>query len=525
VSQPAQKAEPIPRTGLRRLGLSQRLAAAFAVIGIVAAAATAVSVWAYVRLSNARHDVVDQIDPARLQVQLLLDAYLNQETGVRGFVLSGNRSFLAPYTDGLSEATNARRSLGPLLAHNRAALTLLAAVDQQARAWSDQFALPAIAQPNTYSSPDRLNASKTFFDTLRADFANLDASLVQSRAEDIHNLHQSADILAVVLVADLIILVVAGVGAWLMLGAWVTHPVERLTGDVRQVAEGHLDHQVSPSGPPELEQLGADVDSMRRRLMDELREVQKARAGLADANSELEHLNADLARSNLELEQFAYVASHDLQEPLRKITGFTELLRRRYGDQLDERAKQYMDFAADGALRMQVLINDLLAFSRVGRTTERFVPVRLEDALDDALDNLDALLSETGTTVDADPLPSVSGDRALLAAVFQNLISNAIKFRSKDAPRIHVGCRETDGSWLLDLTDNGIGIESRFAERVFVIFQRLHTKEAYAGTGIGLAICKKIVEFHGGRIWVDTEHHPGTRICWTFPEEERHEHR
>jgi light-regulated signal transduction histidine kinase (bacteriophytochrome) len=166
---------------------------------------------------------------------------------------------------------------------------------------------------------------------------------------------------------------------------------------------------------------------------------------------------------------------------------------------------------------MQVLINDLLAFSRVGRTTEKFVPVALGDALDDALANLDTLVSETGAAVAADSLPTIAGDRALLTAVFQNLISNAIKFRSYESPSIRIGCRQNDGTWLLDLTDNGIGIEPRFAERVFVIFQRLHTKEAYDGTGIGLAMCKKIVEFHGGRIWVDTDYRSGTRICWTFP--------
>jgi len=519
VSRPADETRPIPGTGLRRLGLRQRLGVAFAVIGVVAIAATTVSVWAYARLSAARHDVVDQIDPARLQVQLLLDAYLNQETGVRGYVLSGQQSFLAPYTDGLTEATNARNALGPLLAHNGTAQRLLAEVDQRAKDWSDQFAGPAVAaaNPKAFGSPENQNTSKALFDQLRIGFANLDAALVQSRAQDVQRLHQSAAILAAVLIADLAVLVLAGVGAWLMLNSWIARPIERLSGDARQVAQGRLEHPVTPSGSPELEQLGADVDSMRRRLVEELRRVQQAQAGLADANAELEHLNADLARSNLELEQFAYVASHDLQEPLRKITGFTDLLRRRYGDQLDERAGQYMDFAADGATRMQVLINDLLAFSRVGRTNEKFVPVSLEDALDDALVNLDTLVSETGATVESDPLPTILGNRALLAAVFQNLISNAIKFRSDEPPRIHVGCCQADGSWRLDLVDNGIGIESRFADRVFVIFQRLHNKEAYAGTGIGLAICKKIVEFHGGQIWVDPKHRSGTRICWTFP--------
>ena len=517
MSEPARDASPAARRGLSRLGLRSRLVIVFAVVGLIAVAATTVSVWAYVRLSDARHDVVDEIDPARLQVQLLLDAYLNQETGVRGYLLANRPDFLAPYTDGLQQAKSAHDALVPLLAHNRAARRLLATVDEQARAWSDRFAIPSVSAPAANGSSAQQTLGKDLFDALRGDFSQLDASLLKSRGEDISRLHQSATILGVVLVADLVVLVGAAVAAWFMLRAWITRPVERLGGDARQVAEGYLDHPVHPSGPPELEQLGLDVDGMRHRLLEELSQVQVAQAGLAGANAELERLNADLTRSNIELERFAYVASHDLQEPLRKVTGFTELLRRRYGDQLDERAQQYIDFAADGAVRMQALINDLLAFSRVGRTTERFVPVNLDDALADAVDNLEMVINERQAKVEADPLPTISGDRALLAVVFQNLLSNAMKFHSDEAPTIHIRAHRQKGEWLVEMADNGIGIEPRFAERVFVIFQRLHRKEAYEGTGIGLAMCRKIVEFHGGRIWVDTDYSPGTRICWTLP--------
>jgi light-regulated signal transduction histidine kinase (bacteriophytochrome) len=251
---------------------------------------------------------------------------------------------------------------------------------------------------------------------------------------------------------------------------------------------------------------------MRRRIRDEFNAVEEARELLAAQA-------AELARSNADLEQFAYVASHDLQEPLRKVTSFCQLLQRRYQGQLDERADQYIEFAVDGAKRMQQLINDLLAFSRVGRTTDEFVEVDCDEALDRALNNLETVLDDTGTEiVRATKLPTVEGDPSLLAALFQNVVGNAVKFRGEAQPRVEVSAERTDGEWSFRVADNGIGIEPAYGERVFVIFQRLHAKELYPGTGIGLALCKKIVEFHGGRIWIDTEAAAGTAVCWTLPE-------
>jgi light-regulated signal transduction histidine kinase (bacteriophytochrome) len=290
----------------------------------------------------------------------------------------------------------------------------------------------------------------------------------------------------------------------------ITRPLDRLSADARMVAAGHLDHLIAATGPSDLRVLADDVEGMRHRLSAELI-VADERRRLLDEQTE------ELRRSNAELEQFAYVASHDLQEPLRKVASFCQLLQRRYGGQLDERADQYIGFAVDGATRMQVLINDLLTFSRVGRVSNRLGPVDLEQAFAAALDSLSLAVAEAGAEITRDPLPAVHGDRTQLGMLLQNLIGNAVKFRDPDRPpRIHLAAEQDGETWRFAVADNGIGIGPEYAERVFVIFQRLHTKETYPGTGIGLALCRKIVEFHGGTIAVDPEHRPGTRITFSL---------
>ncbi len=287
--------------------------------------------------------------------------------------------------------------------------------------------------------------------------------------------------------------VVIVIGAALLLGllsrAAITRPIAALAAACRRITEGSFDETISPPRrPKDIRNMAIDVENMRKRIVEELAVSQGAQA-------QLDEQAAELRRSNTELEQFAYVASHDLQEPLRKVASFCQLLEKRYGDKLDERGIEYIGFAVDGAKRMQALINDLLTFSRVGRLGTTETEVQLDATLDAGLANLAVAIEETDAEIvrPAQPLPQIVGDPMLLTMLWQNLVGNAIKFRHKDRrPRIAIDCAPGtgthDGQWLLSVADNGIGIPEEFSDKVFVIFQRLHGRDVYAGTGVGLAL-------------------------------------
>jgi light-regulated signal transduction histidine kinase (bacteriophytochrome) len=263
----------------------------------------------------------------------------------------------------------------------------------------------------------------------------------------------------------------------------------------------------------------------RDQLKKDAEELLRANASLKDEISRrketekaLQSTLSQLERSNAELQQFAYVASHDLQEPLRMISSYVKLLERRYKGRLDNDADEFIAFAVDGAKRMQGLINDILQLSRLGTREKSLKTTNCEAILQEALTNLRASIDNCCAQVTHDPLPVMTVDPTQLVQLFQNLVGNAIKFRGKDDPRIHISARPSDGWWLLSVGDNGIGIDPKDSNRIFGIFQRLHGRGEYSGTGIGLAICRKIVEGHGGKIWVQSEPGKGATFFFTLPQ-------
>jgi signal transduction histidine kinase len=504
-----------PKPGLSSAGtwpLSRITGVAVLVTALLAVLSVIVGSLAIAGLSDARDRVTGRLDPATFQALRLDTALVNQETGVRGFALSAQPSFLQPYYTGLAEERAATASLRSLLSREPAADAVLAQVSGLAQAWRARYAAPTIKTVQDGGKPITGGADqgKAAFDSLRHAVGVLQADIARARASGQASLRRAATMLIAVCISIAVVLVLIVVLLALGLRTAAIRPLSRLAAEARQVAGGDFQHEVEPSGPREIREVGADVNRMRERILQELSALQATHA-------DLEARSRDLQRSNSELEQFAYVASHDLQEPLRKVASFCQLLQRRYAGQLDERANQYIDLAADGAKRMQALITDLLSFSRVGRDGRPFAPVPLAAALGQAMATLSDEIETTGARIEVGALPVVLGEETLLTAVFQNLLSNAVKFREPQPPHIAVSARKDGVSWLVTVADNGIGIAPEFADRIFVIFQRLHGKDKYPGTGIGLAMCRKIIEYHGGRIWLDTSADAGSRFRFTLP--------
>ncbi|HYD63612.1 MAG TPA: response regulator [Noviherbaspirillum sp.] len=257
--------------------------------------------------------------------------------------------------------------------------------------------------------------------------------------------------------------------------------------------------------------------AMQRELAAQNRQLEQEIAVRRIAEQVLARRTDELARSNAELEQLAYVASHDLQEPLRMITSYLQLLEQRYKDKIDADATEFIEFAVDGAKRMQKLIDDLLSYSRLGSRAKPFQPTASAEAVNDAIRSLRVAIEEANAEITTGWLPMVMGDAAQLAQLFQNLIGNAIKFRRNRPPHIHIFAEDAGGSWCFSVKDDGIGIAPEYFDRIFVMFQRLHSRGTYQGTGIGLALCKRIVEHHAGRIWVESVPAEGSVFKFTLP--------
>jgi signal transduction histidine kinase len=480
-------------------------------------------------------ELLDDVGPMRRAANDLLSSLVTQETAVRAYVLSGAEGELAPYVTSIE----AQRSHTAAVANARAATpeirALVGRVSSLADTWRTTVAEPAIAAVRRNDpGAGQLIVSTTAigrFEEVRRAVEELQVITERLRDDAVASIRGTSTTLLFVLIVAVILVIAGGVALLVFLQRAVIGPVTDLAAEVREVADGNYHREIAVAGSPELERLARDVDSMRRRIVADLAEVQAARGEIERTNALLEQQAAELVRSNGDLEQFAYVASHDLQEPLRKVSSFCQLLQRRYAGQLDERADQYIEFAVNGAQRMQRLINDLLAFSRIGRVTTGFTDVDLGRVVADLAADVAGQAPDVEITWA--PLPVVRGEEALLLTLMANLIGNSLKFRRPDVPpRIRVRCRkiaaghqgtavadaqQDAGDWEIGVEDNGIGIDAEFADKVFVIFQRLHGRDDYPGTGIGLAVAKKIVEYHGGIIWIDREYAGGAAIRFTLP--------
>ena len=514
---------PVNVFRVRAWTLRRRVIALCLTVGVVLIALGVVAATSAATNNRRIDTLVNRTGPMRTAAESLNTAIVNQETGIRGYAISGDRANLKPYNDGLAAQNQLVAQLDRLIGPTGDPQIRSALAEVQARsdAWRETVAMPVITAVES-QGPDAGKAlvdaaSTARFDALRQAVADLQHAILVVRQASVDAARRSGNTLISIQIATAAVIILAGAALLLLLDRLITRPVIELAEQVRAVAAGDYDRHISSTGSPELAALAADVEGMRRQIAAELTEVREARGQMEWINDQLKAQAEELTRSNRDLEQFAYVASHDLQEPLRKVASFCQLLQRRYAGKLDERADQYIAFAVDGAQRMQRLINDLLAFSRIGRLTAGFTDVDLNRVLTDVKSQLEARAGEDASIAWSD-LPTVEGEEPLLTTLFVNLIGNSLKFRRPDVPPVVTVSAARDGDdWRITVRDNGIGIEPEFADKVFVIFQRLHARDAYEGTGIGLAIVKKIVEYHGGRIWLDLHVDEGTTVNFTIP--------
>jgi len=502
------------KSRLSALSVGQLLSLTIGVLLVLAAAGIGLALVASFRLSDQRSILLDQVRPSNRASLELENALVNEETGIRGYLITLESQFLEPYGHGLATEAAAYKTLE---AHQHEVGSPVpaevAAVRVAARRWQHDFVSHALSAPRRTVAhgvaPD--SRGRRLFNTVRSRIAILQTTLEAKDEKARTGLDDAATALDVLLVFAAVLVLGSLAVAGLALRRTIISPLSRLGAGARRVSGGDFHAPLPiPEGPREVRELTAEIETMRERIVHELAQVDAAR-------ERLERQALELSRSNADLEQFAYVASHDLQEPLRKVASFCQALQTRYRGRLDERADQYIDFAVDGAKRMQTLINDLLAFSRVGRDGRQHRPVALADALAGAREALADLVEDTGARIETGELPVVQGDESLLRSLFQNLLANALRFHGTESPVVRVSAQRLDGDWEIAFSDNGIGIEPEYAERVFLIFQRLHGRDAYEGSGIGLALCRKIVEYHGGRIWLDTDHGAGASFHFTLP--------
>ena len=329
--------------------------------------------------------------------------------------------------------------------------------------------------------------------------------------EDTSRIQQENNWLIVFMISVLLLVILLN---YVIVNRHILRSLDSLQKGTGIIGSGNLDYSLDESSKDEL----GDLSRAFNRMTVNLKAVTASRADLEQEVAERKRAEEELARSNRELQQFAYVSSHDLQEPLRMISSFVQLLERRYKGKLDQDADEFIGFVVEGTSRMQRMIQDLLTFSRVQSRGVVFAPVDANQVFEKTVFSHQMMIKEAGAVVTKDELPTVMGDETQLSQLFQNLIDNAIKFRrAEETPKVHISAQRKGNDWEFSVQDNGIGIDPQYFDRIFIIFQRLHAREAYEGTGIGLAVCMRIVERHGGRIWVESEPGRGSIFHFTLP--------
>lgn len=456
-----------------------------------------------------------------LTLRLLLTDISNMENGERGYVITGQPSFLEPYRRGQQNFAEHLRRYEPLIVTDRQRENI-GRVETLIAQWELVAAQPEIAarRVSLESAVARVSAGtgRHLTDEAR-ETLNTMIAFENERLAGALNASNAAlrrllilTPLLLLLGALLLVLAVRRIISTLSLS------VSQLTEGTQRIAAGHYEQRVQPLGITELDRLSAQFHRMAEA-------VQQREAELAESARSLERTNASLQRSNRELERFAYVASHDLQEPLRTIGSYTELIARRYSGQLDARGEQYIKFTISATHRLKTLIQDLLVFSRVHRTGRVFGPVDTAELAGQVRADLEVRLREVGGELHVGELPTVQGNRELLHHIFLNLIGNALKFRDPARPpRVDVwaervaGQDEAGNGWQFAVRDNGIGIEPQYHEKIFEVFQRLHGVGEYEGSGIGLAVTRNAAEQHGGRVWLQSEPGQGTTFFFFLPD-------
>ncbi|WP_022800357.1 sensor histidine kinase [Deinococcus ficus] len=441
----------------------------------------------------------------------------DMESGQRGYVITGHPDFLKPYLDGViafqqhaaelenqaateQQRTNTGRALAMM--NDWREFSAEPEITARQRSLGDAVALVA-----NEDGKSRMEALRALIAEMRGRENVRLSQAVQAGTETLNTVRLLA--IAGLLTSGLTLLLTVLRGA-----RRITTVLDAVNAGAQEIAAGQYDTRLPHAGVRELDALSGQVHVMARAVQD--REAQ-----LAQAAQTLETTNEQLRRSNRELEQFAYVASHDLQEPLRTIGSYTELLAKRYAGQLDERADRYIAFTTSATARLKTLIQDLLAFSRVrqGQEQRTFAPVDTRTLAHDVVQDLHTPIQEAGAAVEFGLLPILTANADLLRHVFQNLIANAVKFRGPArAPVIRVSATREPGRWVFHVQDNGIGIEPQYFERIFGVFQRLHTLEEYSGSGIGLAVARSAIEQHGGDLWLDSTPGEGSTFHFSIPD-------